>query len=192
MTPEDVIRGFREEVEQTCEEKEYANTLFQEAIKIGMEINQTYHTPEELVKLMGKLTGKAVDKSFHRFIRILEKNIIFGKDVFLNSGCHFQDQGGIEIGDGVLIGHNVVLATINHDLLPQNNRKNHYAPIKIGNHVWIGSNATVLSGVTIGEWAVVAAGAVVTKDVPPYTMVGGVPAKIIKKVEETEHESFSN
>lgn len=91
-----------------------------------------------------------------------------------------------------MIGHNVVLATINHDLLPQNNRKNHYAPIKIGNHVWIGSNATVLSGVTIGEWAVVAAGAVVTKDVPPYTMVGGVPAKIIKKVEETEHESFSN
>ena len=91
-----------------------------------------------------------------------------------------------------LIGHNVVLATINHDLLPQNNRKNHYAPIKIGNHVWIGSNSTVLSGVTIGEWAVVAAGAVVTKDVPPYTMVGGVPAKIIKKVEETEHESFSN
>lgn len=100
--------------------------------------------------------------------------------------------GGIEIGDGVLIGHNVVLATINHDLLPQNNRKNHYAPIKIGNHVWIGSNATVLSGVTIGEWAVVAAGAVVTKDVPPYTVVGGVPAKIIKKVEETENESFSN
>lgn len=91
-----------------------------------------------------------------------------------------------------MIGHNVVLATINHDLLPQNNRKNHYAPIKIGNHVWIGSNATVLSGVTIGEWAVVAAGAVVTKDVPPYTMVGGVQAKIIKKVEETEHESFSN
>ena len=82
-----------------------------------------------------------------------------------------------------MIGHNVVLATINHDLLPQNSRKNHYAPIKIGNHVWIGSNATVLSGVTIGEWAVVAAGAVVTKDVPPYTIVGGVPAKIIKKVE---------
>lgn len=108
MTPEDVIRGFREEVEQTCEEKEYANTLFQEAIKTGMEINQTYHTPEELVKLMGKLTGKAVDKSFRLFPPFYTdfgKNIIFGKDVFLNSGCHFQDQGGIEIGDGVLIGH---------------------------------------------------------------------------------------
>lgn len=67
MTPEDVIRGFREGVEHTSEEKEYANTLFQEAIKISMEINQTYHTPEELVKLMSKLTGKAVDKSFRLF-----------------------------------------------------------------------------------------------------------------------------
>ena len=67
MTPEDVIRGFREGVEHTSEEKEYANTLFQEAIKIGMEINQTYHTPEELVKLMSKLTGRAVDKSFRLF-----------------------------------------------------------------------------------------------------------------------------
>ena len=116
MTPEDVIRGFCEGVEHTSEEKEYANTLFQEAIKIGMEINQTYHTPEELLKLMGKLTGKAVDKSFRLFPPFYTdfgKNIIFGKDVFINSGCHFQDQGGIEIGDGVLIGHNVVLATIN-------------------------------------------------------------------------------
>ena len=102
--------------------------------------------------------------------------------MFINSGCHFQDQGGIEIGDGVLIGHNVVLATINHDLDPEENRKNHYAPIKIGNHVWIGSNATVLPGVTIGDWAVVAAGAVVTQDVLPLTVVGGVPAKILKKV----------
>jgi acetyltransferase-like isoleucine patch superfamily enzyme len=78
----------------------------------------------------------------------------------------------------------VVLATINHDLIPENGRKNHYAPIKLGKNVWIGSNATILSGVTIGDWAVVAAGAVVTKDVPPYTIVGGVPAKIIKRVNE--------
>ena len=77
---------------------------------------------------------------------------------FINSGCHFQDQGGIEIGDGALIGHNVVLATINHDLNPKENRKNHYAPIKIGAHVWIGSNATILPGVTIGDWAVVCSG----------------------------------
>ena len=76
----------------------------------------------------------------------------------------------------------MVLATINHDLDPKNGRKNHYAPITIGKYVWIGSNATVLSGVTIGDWAVVAAGAVVTGDVPPLTVVGGVPAKIIKTI----------
>ena len=89
-------------------------------------------------------------------------------------------------GDGSLIGHNVVLATINHDLLPSQKRKNHYAPITIGSNVWIGSNAVILPGVTIGEWAVVAAGAVVTKDVPPYTVVGGTPARIIKQVCESE------
>ena len=90
MTPEDVIRGFCEGVEHTSEEKEYANTLFQEAIKIGMEINQTYHTPEELLKLMGKLTGKAVDKSwmkhfpcFRRFIQILER-ILYSEKMYLS------------------------------------------------------------------------------------------------------------
>ncbi len=119
-----------------------------------------------------------------------------GKDVFINSGCHFQDQGGIIIEDGSFIGHNVVLATINHDLDPTNNRKNHYAPITIESHVWIGSNATILPGVTIGEWAVAAAGAVVIKDVPPYTVVGGVPARVLKTVrndsiEEDVHEKNS-
>ena len=119
-----------------------------------------------------------------------------GKDVFINSGCHFQDQGGIIIEDGSFIGHNVVLATINHDLDPANNRKNHYAPITIESHVWIGSNATILPGVTIGEWAAVAAGAVVIKDVPPYTVVGGVPARVLKtvrndSVKEDVHEKNS-
>jgi len=120
---------------------------------------------------------------FPPFYTDFGKNITIGKDVFINSGCHFQDQGGITIGDGSLIGHNVVLATINHDLNPENGRKNHYAPIHIGAHVWIGSNATILPGVSVGDWAVVGAGAVVTKDVPPFTVVGGVPARILKTLE---------
>ena len=69
------------------------------------------------------------------------------------------------------------------------NPKNHYAPIRIGAHVWIGSNATILSGVSIGEWSVVAGGAVVTKDVPPMTVVGGVPARVIKNIEPEESRS---
>ncbi|MDE7327950.1 MAG: sugar O-acetyltransferase [Lachnospiraceae bacterium] len=154
-----------------------------------MELNTKYHTPEEIREIMGRLTGKKVEDSFRLFPPFYTdfgKNITIGKDVFINSGCHFQDQGGIEIGDSALIGHNVVLATINHDLNPRENRKNHYAPIKIGTHVWIGSNATILPGVTIGDYAVVAAGAVVARDVPAMTVVGGVPAKKIKAIQEKE------
>ena len=178
MTVKEVIDGFQEGAEENAERDAYANELFQEAVRIGMELNTKYHTPEETREIMGRLIGKKVDRSFRMFPPFYTdfgKNITIGKDVFINSGCHFQDQGGIEIGDGALIGHNVVLATINHDLNPEENRKNHYAPIKIGAHVWVGSNAAILPGVTIGDYAVVAAGAVVTRDVPAMTVVGGVP-----------------
>lgn len=189
MTVKEVIDGFREGAEKNAERDAYANELFQEAVRIGMELNTKYHTPEELREIMGRLIGKQVDRSFRMFPPFYTdfgKNITIGKDVFINSGCHFQDQGGIEIGDGALIGHNVVLATINHDLNPKGNRKNHYAPIKVGAHVWIGSNATILPGVTIGDWAVVAAGAVVVQDVPAMSVVGGVPARVLKTIQEEE------
>lgn len=185
LTVKEVIDGFREGVEKDAERDIYADALFQEAIRIGMELNNSYHTPEELREIMGRLTGRNIDDTFRLFPPFYTdfgKNITFGKDVFINSGCHFQDQGGITIGDGSLIGHNVVLATINHDLNPKNNRKNHYLPIKIGSHVWIGSNATILPGVTIGDWAIVAAGAVVACDVPTMTVVGGIPAKVLKMI----------
>ena len=191
MTIDEVIAGFCDNPPENAERDKYANELFQEAIKIGMELNNQYHTPEEIREIMGRLTGRKIDDKFRMFPPFYTdfgKNIKIGRDVFINSGCHFQDQGGIEIGDGALIGHNVVLATINHDLNPAMNRVNHYAPIKIGKHVWIGSNATVLQGVTIGDWSVVAAGAVVTRDVPPMTVVGGVPAKILKTISENDKE----
>lgn len=187
VTIKEVIDGFREDAEENVERNTYANELFQEAVRIGMELNMQYHTPEEIREIMGKLIGKKVDDSFRMFPPFYTdfgKNITIGKDVFINSGCHFQDQGGIQIGDGALIGHNVVLATVNHDLNPKENRKNYYAPITIGAHVWIGSNATILPGVTLGDYAVVAAGAVVTQDVPPRTVVGGVPAKVLKVIPE--------
>ena len=194
MTVQDVIDGFREGTEENPERDAYADTLFQEAIRIGMELNNRYHTPEEIREIMGTLTGKKVDESFRLFPPFYTdfgKNITIGRDVFINSGCHFQDQEGITIGDGSLIGHNVVLATINHDLSPLNNRENHYVPIVIEDHVWVGSNATILPGVTIGRWAVVAAGAVVTKDVEEFTVVGGVPAKEIRKVSQEESASLA-
>ena len=79
-----------------------------------------------------------------------------------------------------------MLATVNHALEPEKRRRNRYAPIRIGENVWIGSNATILPGVTLGDWAVVAAGAVVTKDVPPMTVVGGVPARVLRTIPEGE------
>lgn len=114
------------------------------------------------------------------------KNIHIGKSVFLNMGCKFQDQGGIYIGDGTLIGHNVVLATLNHAMAPEHRSDMLPAPIHIGRNVWIGANATVLPGVTIGDGAVVAAGAVVTMDVPALAVAGGVPARVLRRISEGE------
>lgn len=159
----------------------------EEAQRITAEINGTYHTHEEMTALFSALFGKDVDETFRVFPPFYTdcgKNTTVGKNVFINSGCCFQDQGGIEIGDGTLIGHQVVLATLNHDLCPPNRADMFPKPIKIGKNVWIGSHATILQGVTVGDNSVVAAGAVVTKDVPANTVVGGVPAKVIKPIKE--------
>lgn len=156
------------------------------AMRLTAQLNGSYHTPVEIRALFSQITGKEVDDGFGLFPPFYTDfgwNIRVGKGVFINSGCHFQDQGGITIGDGALIGHNVVLATINHNFDPTHRGDNLPAPIIIGKRVWIGANATVLPGVKIGDGAVVAAGAVVTKDVPPCTIVGGVPARIIRKIE---------
>ena len=157
------------------------------ARKITAEINNSYHTMPELRQLFSQLTGQETDENFGLFPPFYTDygmNIRLGRHVFINSGCCFQDQGGIEIGDNVQIGHQTVLATLNHDLNPAKRWNMIPAPIKIGNNVWIGSHATILAGVTVGDNSVVAAGAVVTKDVPANCVVGGVPAKIIKKIEE--------
>ena len=190
MTVEELIKALHNDktylFDDDPEKLKFFRSICDETVKTCMEINSVYHTPAELVDLMSKLIGKKIDESFRMyppFTADFGRNITIGKNVFFNAGCRFQDQGGITIGDGVLLGHNVVLATANHSLKPSEKRKLSYAPIKICDNVWIGSNVTVLQGVTIGEWAVVAAGAVVTKDVAPYTIVGGIPAKFIKEVE---------
>ncbi|NMO80068.1 sugar O-acetyltransferase [Niallia alba] len=178
-----------EVVEGGSEMHQVMHKVSQEALKLTAELNGHYHTPHEVQELFSRLIGKPVDKTFAMFPPFYTdcgKNIKVGKNVFINSGCRFQDQGGITIGDGVLIGHNVVLATLNHDIDPRKRGTMHPAPITIGNDVWIGANATVVPGVTIGDGAIIAAGAVVTKDVPPNVIVGGVPAKILKKIETSQ------
>lgn len=166
-----------------------ARDAAQRSMRLTAELNSPYHTPEEVRELFSRIIGRPVDDEFALFPPFTTDyglNIHVGRDVFINSGCRFQDQGGVYLGDHVLIGHNVVLATLNHELAPARRRMIVGAPIHIGDRVWIGSNATVLSGVTIGENSVVAAGAVVTKDVPKNCIVGGVPARVIRELTEDE------
>ncbi|MCM1336431.1 MAG: sugar O-acetyltransferase [Candidatus Amulumruptor caecigallinarius] len=153
--------------------------------RLQFELNCNFHTPEEIRVLFGQITDEHIDDSFRLFPPFYTdfgRNIHVGKNVFINSCCHFQGQGGIYIGDGCLIGHCVVMATLNHDHDPARRQNLHHKPIRIGKGVWIGANVTITAGVTIGDNAIVAAGAVVTKDVPADMIVGGVPAKIIKHI----------
>ncbi len=172
-------------VKQGSEVFEKFHTQAQQALKITMELNNKYHSPEEIVEIFSRLTDKKVDESFRMFPPFYTDcgiNITVGKNVFINACCKFQDQGGIEIGNDVLIGHSVVIATLNHDINPETRADMTPKRVKIGNNVWIGSNVTILAGVTIGDGAVVGAGSIVTKDVPPYSIAAGNPAKVIKNV----------
>ena len=125
------------------EEHLVMHELSQRALKITMELNNKYHTKEEIVQLMSELTGQKIDESFGMFPPFYTdcgRNIHMGKNVFINAGCKFQDQGGIYIEDGALIGHNTVLATINHMEDPEKRAGMIFQPIHIEKNVWIGAN----------------------------------------------------
>jgi len=141
--------------------------------------------PREIRDLLSQITGSTIDQSTTVFTPIYinyGKNISIGKNVFINFDGVFLDLGGIIIEDNVLIAPKVSLVTEGHPIEPENRQSLTVAPIHIKKNAWIGANATILPGVTVGENAIVAAGAVVGKDVPDNTIVGGVPAKIIKNI----------
>lgn len=187
MELQEFLSNMNSEVIANSDTHKYMHRLAQEALQITSIINNGYHTPEKITELFEKLIGKKVGKNFGMFPPFYTdcgKNITIGDNVFLNSGCKMQDQGGITIGDGTLVGHNVVFATINHDENPDKRANMHPSPIHIGKNVWIGANATILPGVSIGDGAIIAAGAVVTKYVPACVVVGGIPAKIIKRIDD--------
>ena len=159
----------------------------QEALRITGDLNSGYHEPARVRELLSQLTGSTVDESvtlFPPFTSDFGKNIRLGRRVFINAGCRFQDQGGITIGDDCLIGHNAVIATLQHDIAPSRRGDLIPSPVVIGNNVWLGANVTVLPGVTIGDDAVVGAGSVVTKDVPARTLAVGSPARVVRTIEE--------
>jgi acetyltransferase-like isoleucine patch superfamily enzyme len=146
----------------------------------------TYNDAAEVRALFSELIGKKVDESFlliPPFYTAGGLEISVGCNVFVNQNCTFYDLGGLAIADDVLIGPNVSLITSGHPLEPSQRRSAIVAkPIAIQKNVWIAAGATVIGGVTIGENSVVAAGAVVTKDVPPNTLVGGNPARVIRTI----------
>lgn len=170
----------------------FMDKMSDEARRITFELNGSYHTQEEVRALLSCLFGHDVDSSlrvFPPFYTDFGKNIHIGKNVFINACCHFQDHGGVTLGDGCQIGHNVVFATLNHGMAPEDRGTTYPAPIRLGKNVWVGSNATILQGVSIGDNSIVAAGAVVTHDVPENVIVAGVPAKIIKTIDSTSVKS---
>jgi acetyltransferase-like isoleucine patch superfamily enzyme len=164
-----------------------ANT--QRAMAITPRLNRlTYADGEEIRALFSDLIGRQVDDSFTLippFYTAHGCDIRVGRNVFINQNCTIYDLGGVDIGDDVLIGPNVSIITSGHPIEPSRRRDGvTAAPIVIERNVWIAAGATIIGGVTVGENSVVAAGAVVTKDVPPNSLVAGVPAKVIRSLED--------
>lgn len=140
---------------------------------------------DQIRERLSEITGSEIDKStmiFVPFYTNFGQHIKLGKNIFINHACSFLDLGGITIEDDVLIGPKVNLITENHPLDPSQRKVLDLKSILIKRNAWIGAGATILPGVTVGENAVVAAGAVVNKDVPANTVVGGVPAKVIREI----------
>lgn len=152
--------------------------------ELSVQLNASTHI-DAVRERLGRIIGSSIDNStriFAPFFTNFGQFITLGKNVFINHACSFLDMGGITIQDDVLIGPKVNLITENHPLDPADRQALLLKPILIKRNAWIGAAATILPGVTIGENAVVAAGAVVSKDVPANTVVGGIPAKIIKAI----------
>lgn len=163
-----------------CEEIENTKRL------VG-ELNTGYHAPEEVRALLERVWGQPLDASvrmFPPFYTAFGKMTRVGKEVFINFGCTFLDQGGITLEDGVFIGPGAKILTEEHPEQPELRHTLQTMPVIIRRKAWIGAGAMILPGVTVGENAIVAAGAVVTKDVPDNTIVAGVPAKKLRKIKQ--------
>lgn len=157
------------------------------AMAITAAINRlTYNDADDVRALFSELIGKKVDDSFlliPPFFTTGGLDISVGRHVFVNQNCTFYDLGGLDIADDVMIGPNVSIITSGHPIEPSRRRDFVVAkPIAIEKNVWIAAGATIIGGVTVGENSVVAAGSVVTRDVPPNTLVGGNPAKVIRSI----------
>lgn len=147
------------------------------------QLNTSARNQAEIRNIISRITNERIDCTTE--IRLpfhcdFGRNLHIGKQVFINSNSMFTDLGGIYIGDRVLIGPNVTIASVNHRIIPEERRNLELRPVYIHDNAWLGANVTVTPGVKIGENAIVAAGAVVTRNVSSNTIVGGVPARLIR------------
>jgi len=152
--------------------------------KLLVQMNNTSN-PTEIRDLLSQITNIEIDESTTVFTPLhinYGKHTKIGKNVFVNFDCVFLDLGGITIEDNVLIAPKVSLLSEGHPVLPENRHSLMVGHIHIKRNAWIGAGAIILQGVTIGENAIVAAGAVVSHDVPDNTIVGGIPAKFLKTI----------
>lgn len=160
-----------------------------EALRIAGELNGGYHEPARVRELLSALIGSPVDDSvtlFPPFTSDFGRNTRIGRRVFINAGCRFQDQGGITIGDDCLIGHDAIIATLQHGMAPDRRADLIPAPVVLGSNVWLGARVTVLPGVTIGDDAVIGAGSIVTRDVPAGMVAVGSPARVVRAIDGSD------
>ena len=169
--PTDVREGYFREA---SEEMIRARTLCARA-------NATLPDDPSYMKYLEELFGRSLSdvRILTPFICDFGNRVKFGKGVFINHSAILSASGGIEFEDGVMVAPGVRIATINHDMNSRHTIYT-YGKVTIKKNAWLGMNVTICPGVTVGRYAVVAAGAVVTKDVPDYAVVGGVPAKVIR------------
>lgn len=152
--------------------------------KLLLQMNGTAE-PNEVRSLLSQITGSGIDETTTVFTPLhinYGKHTKIGNNVFINFDCVLLDLGGITIEDNVLIAPKVSLLSEGHPVTPETRATLTTGHIHIKKNAWIGAGAIIMQGVTIGENAIVAAGAVVSKDVPDNTIVGGIPAKIIKSI----------
>lgn len=146
---------------------------------------------EARMKLLNEICGKETQAWIEPpFYFCYGYNITLGKGTYINVNCNFIDDGKIVIGDKVMFGPAVTIATVGHPINPDMREYMYTAPVHIGNNAWIGANVTICPGVTIGENSVIGAGSVVIHDIPSNTVAAGNPARIIRSIDDRDKEFY--
>lgn len=181
-------RGTRIIPTRTPESRHFAADV-ERAMAITPALNRlTYADADEVRSLFENLIERTVGEHFRLippFYTDCGKNIHIGNRVFINQNCTLYSLADIVIGDDVMIGSNVSLITSEHPVAPSQRRAYLLGkPITVERGVWIAAGVTIIGGVTVGENSVVAAGSVVTHDVPANTLAAGHPAKVIRSIKD--------